>query len=101
MPYKLINYCKSLTLVSILSIVVSSQALAYDPKLADQCRSGLKIANAELEQADVDGFSGTVAWSKAAGLLLAANIQQQFDKFPNCINKVGRAREYIRQSKQK
>lgn len=63
-----------------------------------QCSEGLKAAEAELEDAKIKGFSGTVAWTKAANLIIAANVQKQFEKYPNCIDKVRRARAYIRES---
>jgi hypothetical protein len=69
-----------------------------DPQLAAQCRQGLENAFQELEQAKANGFSGSVSWSKAATLLSTAKIQQQFDKYPNCIDKVKRARFYIKES---
>jgi hypothetical protein len=55
----------------------------------------LSMAYAELDRARANGFDGTVEWTKAAGLLTAAKIQQQFGKYPNCIDKVRRARYYI------
>lgn len=63
------------------------------------CANGLKSANRELKIARTKGFGGTVAYGKAATLLAAAKVQQQFDRYPNCIEKVGRARSYIRQSR--
>lgn len=63
------------------------------------CANGLKSANRELQIAQTKGFGGSVAYGKAATLLAAAKVQQQFDKYPNCIEKVGRARAYIRQSR--
>jgi hypothetical protein len=39
-----------------------------------------------------------VDWTKAASLLSAASIQQEFGKYPNCVDKVRRARYYIEQS---
>ena len=63
------------------------------------CANGLKTANRELQIAQTKGFGGTVAYGKAATLLAAAKLQQQFDKYPNCIEKVNRARSYIRQSR--
>jgi hypothetical protein len=62
------------------------------------CSDGLRAANQELDLAKVKGFSGTVAWSKAAGLLTAAEWDKQVEKFPGCIDKVERARAYIRDS---
>jgi len=66
---------------------------------AERCSNGLDRAFAELDGAKASGFSGTVSWVKAASLLSAAKVQQQFEKYPNCINKVNRAREYIRMAK--
>jgi hypothetical protein len=66
--------------------------------LASQCADGLEKANAELDFARAKGFSGTVNFAKAATLLTGAKIQEQFEKYPNCIDKVDRARAYIRMS---
>ncbi|GMR16698.1 MAG: hypothetical protein BMS9Abin31_1064 [Gammaproteobacteria bacterium] len=65
---------------------------------ARQCQHGLKIANKELNFAKAKGFSGTVAYAKAATLLTGASIQYEFGKYPNCIDKVKRARRFIRNS---
>ena len=69
-----------------------------DPALAEQCQSGLKTAYQELDFAKAKGFDGTVDYTKAASLLSAASIQQEFGKYPNCVDKVKRARYYIEQS---
>lgn len=95
------NTLKLGALFLLSSFIFSGCAAVNSAKLQKQCSSGLAIANAELSKAKVDGFSSTVSWTKAAALLGAAKIQQQFDKFPNCINKVARARYYIKRSKQK
>jgi hypothetical protein len=47
---------------------------------------------------EANGLSGTVAWSKAATLLGAAKIQQQFEEYQNCVIKVQKARAYLRGS---
>ncbi len=60
-----------------------------------ECADGLRAAQAELDKAKVDGFGDTVAWTKAASLLSAAKVQQQFEKYPNCVDKVQRARYYL------
>lgn len=69
-----------------------------DAEIANQCEDGLKVAYEELDYAKAKGFSGTVDWTKAASLLSAASIQNEFGKYPNCVDKVGRARYYIEQS---
>ena len=66
-----------------------------------QCQDGLKLANKELNFAKAKGFSGTVEYTKAAGLLTGASIQYEFGKYPNCINKVKRARRFIKNSQYK
>lgn len=71
-----------------------------DVELAEQCKRGLDAAFAELDLAKANGFSGTVAWTKAASLLSAASVQKEFGKYPNCVDKVRRARYYIQQSQQ-
>ncbi|MDH5371140.1 MAG: hypothetical protein OEW99_14025 [Gammaproteobacteria bacterium] len=70
-------------------------------KSALQCQDGLKLANKELNFAKAKGFSGTVEYTKAAGLLTGASIQYEFGKYPNCINKVKRARRFIKNSQYK
>jgi hypothetical protein len=64
--------------------------------LAGECDRGLDAGFAELESAKTKGLDGTVDWGKAAGLLSAAKVQRQFEKYPNCIEKVERARFYLR-----
>jgi len=64
--------------------------------VADECNEGLRIANQELEDAKVKGFSGSVQWIKAANLLAAAGIQQSLERFESCADKVRRARLYIK-----
>ena len=60
-----------------------------------ECAEGLRIANQELEDAKVKGFSGSIQWVKAAGLLTDASVHQQLEKFESCADKVRRARIYI------
>jgi hypothetical protein len=63
-----------------------------------ECAEGLRIANQELEDAKVKGFSGSIQWIKAAGLLTDASVHQQLEKFESCSDKVRRARIYIKES---
>jgi hypothetical protein len=80
----------ALTLAGCAGLIATEQG--------QQCSEALRTAYQELDLAKVKGFSGTVAWSKAAGLLSAAEMDKQLEKFPGCINKVERARAYIRDS---
>lgn len=47
-----------------------------------------------LDQAGINGVSGSLSWPQAPTLLSAAMVQQQLKKYPNCIDKVKRARFY-------
>lgn len=79
----------------VATTLVISACSGANVKQELECSQGLKTAFAELEVAEAKGFSGTVSLTKATSLLTAAKIQQQFEKYPNCIDKVKRARYYI------
>lgn len=85
--------------LAIVLALLSSCAGNPASPLADQCRDGLDTAYAELDYARANRFDGTVEYTKAASLLGAAKIQYQFEKYPNCIDKVKRARVYIERSR--
>lgn len=68
-----------------------------DAGLGPQCSAGLDAGYMELNRAEADGFGGVVKWSKAASLLGAAKIQQQFEEYQNCVLKVRKARRYLRE----
>ena len=86
------------TTLTLVLFVAAGCAGNPNSSLARQCENGLSIAYKELDFAKAKGFGGTVEYSKAAGLLSAAKIQSEFGKFPNCIEKVDRARAYISKS---
>ena len=89
----------SIIFVGVLAFLLASCAgTPPKPQLASQCHQGLNAGFDELDRAKANGFSQTVSWAKAATLLSTAKIQQQFDKFPNCINKIKRARFYLQAS---
>ena len=90
---------RHLAVVALLPWILGACAGNPGGNLAHQCATGLDQAFRELDLAKADGFGGTVDWTKAAGLLAAAKVQYEFEHYPNCIEKVGRARVYIRQSK--
>lgn len=90
----------SILILVVLVVAVSGCAGNPNSSLAQQCHAGLAAAQQELDYAKTKGLDGTVEYTKAASLLGAAKIQSEFGKYPNCINKVNRARAYIRMSKQ-
>lgn len=82
-----------------LGLLLAACSGKASPAQAAACKNGISQAYAEFEKAKVDGFGGALAMTKAGSLLSAAKIQEQFEKYPNCIDKVGRARTYIRQAR--
>lgn len=83
-----------------LVITITGCSGSPNSSIAKQCDAGLTIAHKELDYAKAKGFSGTVEYTKAVSLLAAAKIQSEFGKYPNCIDKVKRARAYIKKSQQ-
>ena len=86
-------------LISVIYLLLMS-ACAGEPStsLAQRCGDGLDLAYKGLQDAEAKGFAGSVSYVKASGLLAGAKVQQQFGKYPNCVNKVKRARYYIKQA---
>ncbi len=84
----------------LFSILFGSTACSalHSPQLAAQCADGLDKVTKQYDAADAQGLGSAGSMIKAAALIAAAKIQQQFDKYPNCINKVQRAEVYIRQA---
>ena len=85
--------------VFLLSVIFLISGCETNPASASQCQDGLKKANKELNFAKAKGFSGSVEYTKAATLLTGAAIQYEFGKYTNCIDKVKRARHFIKNSK--
>lgn len=90
----------SYAVVLSLFLIAGCQTNPSSPQ-ARQCKYLLKQAEQELSFARAKGFSGTVEFTKAATLITGANIQYEFGKYPNCIDKAKRARKFIKQSQMK
>jgi len=92
------NVAKITSVVAAALLVTACPGPPQDFELAEQCERGLDAAYDELDFAKAKGFGGTVDWTRAASLLSAASVQKEFGKYPNCVDKVRRARYYIEQS---
>jgi hypothetical protein len=90
-----ISICIPIAIMTILSGCTQDRG---DIGLGPACADGLDAGYRELNQAEADGLSSSVAWSKAATLLAAAKVQQQFEEYQNCVIKVRDARAYLRGS---
>lgn len=92
------NSCRTAALVLSPLLVMACTGMPGGP-LAEECSNGLSTAYSELNSAKAEGLDGTVDWTKAAGLLTAAKVQYEFEHYPNCIDKVNRARVYIKRAR--
>jgi hypothetical protein len=79
----------------VMALAGCAAKTAYRASCADQ----LDAAWRELDIAKVEGFSGTVSYSKALTLLTGAKTEQQFERFPGCTEKAEKARFYIQESR--
>ena len=88
---------KSLAGAALITVSVMAGACSGNPgsAMAERCAQGLAAARGELNTAKINGFGGTVNWSKAASLVTAAKVQYEFERYPNCVDKVQRARAYL------
>lgn len=66
-----------------------------DRGLGPSCASGLDAANSDLASAKAAGLAESVNWGKAASLISAAKIQQQFSEYQNCVVKTREARRLL------
>lgn len=87
---------RAVGLTFVFMLLAACTGVPKSSAQGQQCSRGLDTAYAELRTAKTNGLGGTVEWSKAASLLSAAKVQYEFEHYPNCIEKVNRARGYIR-----
>jgi hypothetical protein len=86
-------------ILSVLVSVWTGAAQAAQTIAAEQgCKAGLAAGNKELDAARLKSPAGSVYITKAASLLGAAKVQQEFGKYTNCVNKVKRARYHLRRA---
>jgi len=61
----------------------------------DRCASRLDAAWTALNTAKVDGFSGSISFAKAVGLITSAKTQQALENFERCADEAERASFYV------
>lgn len=82
----------------LLGLLVSCTS-NRDSSLALHCSSSLDAAFKEMKEAEASGLKGAVGITQAASLLAAAKVQYEFKRYPNCVDKVRRARIHIAQAR--
>lgn len=66
-----------------------------DRGLAAHCQASIDAGYRALTQAKAKGVGDSVLWGKAATLLSAAKVQEQFGEYQNCVNKAKRAQVHL------
>ncbi len=89
------NYNFILVLIFLVVITGCAGKQAFRPN----CASELDAAWKELDIAKAKGFSGSVSYTKAVGLLSLAKTMQTVENFDNCVKHAKDARYYITQSR--
>ncbi len=59
------------------------------------CEKGLEEGFAALGRAEARGLKGSADWTRAASLLSAAQVQNEFGEYQNCAAKVKTAEAYL------
>lgn len=88
------------TIASIAAATLLLAACAGDPEdrgLGPSCASGLDAAGRALSKAKAAGLADSVNWGKAASLISAAKVQQQFSEYKNCVVKTREAQRLLRE----
>lgn len=84
---------------SLLVLALTLSACAGKTQYREACSKEIDAAWSELSIAKADGFSGTVSYTKALGLITSARTMQTVENFDNCYNQAKDARFYIRESR--
>ena len=90
---------KKLLLCSLVSAVMLLSACAGKTQFRSACDQEIDAAWSELSIAKADGFSGTISYTKALGLITSARTLQTVENFDKCYNQAKDARFYIRESR--
>jgi hypothetical protein len=83
----------TVTVAALVALSGCTSGRTDDQKEA--CRSGIEAADKELLDAKAAGIRGGVDLTQAASLIGAAKVQYEFKRYPNCVDKVRRARAHI------
>lgn len=92
-------YPKPLLTCTLLAMALGLSACAGKTQFRSACDQEIDAAWSELSIAKADGFSGTISYTKAFGLITSARTMQTVENFDNCYNQAKDARFYIRESR--
>lgn len=86
-----------LLLTSLITLIITSSLAGCDTMqtndVASACEQGIATLNANLNTRSHKVHQTNL--SRANSLLVSAQVQLQFAKYPGCIEKVRRAQDYL------
>ncbi len=88
-----------LSWISVPLVALLLAGCAAKTNHRSSCAQQLDAAWKELDIAKVEGFAGSVSYSKALTLITGAKTQQQFEAYEGCTRKAQKARFYIKESR--
>ncbi|ODN42134.1 hypothetical protein [Piscirickettsia litoralis] len=86
---------KTGALIGLALLLAACAGQPTNSMTANQCREDLQKAYQDLDYAQANNFESTMNYTQAMALLSAAKVQQEFNQFSSCIEKVKQARNYI------
>lgn len=92
-------YSKITVISGLLVLTATLAACAGKTQYRSACDQEIEAAWNELSIAKAEGFSGTVSYTKALGLITSARTMQTVENFDNCYNQAKDARFYIGESR--
>ena len=93
------SFSKIVFISSLLALTCALSACAGKTQYRSACDQEIEAAWSELSIAKADGFSGTISYTKALGLITTARTMQTVENFDTCYNQAKDARFYIRESR--
>jgi hypothetical protein len=85
---------------ALMLVALAACTANHGSTMADDCTRGLAAAEKELLDAQAKGLRGVAGITQAASLIAAAKIQSEFKRYPNCVDKVHRARVHISKARE-
>jgi hypothetical protein len=87
-------------LILTLLLLPLMTACAGTDTYRNSCKIEIDAAWNELDILSSDGFSGSVSYGKAFGLMTSAKTMQTVEKYDNCVGQAKKARYYMNQARQ-
>jgi len=90
----------ALVIISLTASLFILNGCAAKQTYRNHCKAEVDAAWKELDLMASNGFSGSVSYTKALGLITAAKTMQTVENYDSCVGKAKKARYYMAQARQ-